>query len=287
MPKVSVLMPLYNTNESHLREAIESVLNQTFTDFEFLLLNDSPDNTRLDAVVAEYKDPRIKYSRNEKNIGITPSRNKLVELAQGEYLAVMDHDDISLPERFAKQVAYLDAHPETGVVGARVQNIGDNAKTSNYPENPRDIKLGLMYGCVIAHSCAMVRKSLLTEHGIRYEEVYSPSEDYALWCRLLKYTEFANLPEVLFRYRMYEGNTSKAQADKMARAATAVQAFARADNPALYQELLLRGRYSTTIRLFGCIPFLKIKGSCYRRTIYLFDFIPLFTYKAVVKMPRC
>lgn len=104
MPKVSVLMPVYKTQEEHLRQAIESVLNQTYADFEFLILDDCPDDTRED-IVKSYQDKRIKYSQNEKNLGITPSRNKLIDMAQGEYLAVFDHDDISLPERFAKQVA--------------------------------------------------------------------------------------------------------------------------------------------------------------------------------------
>ena len=84
-------MPVYKTNEAHLREAIESILNQTFTDFEFLILDDCPDDDR-EAIVKSYKDKRIKYSKNDKNLGITPSRNKLIEMSQGEYLAVFDHD---------------------------------------------------------------------------------------------------------------------------------------------------------------------------------------------------
>ena len=85
MPKISVLMPIYNTPKEYLKEAIESILNQTFTDFEFLILNDSPDNTELDKIVASYKDKRIRYSKNEKNLGITPSRNKLIDIAKGDY----------------------------------------------------------------------------------------------------------------------------------------------------------------------------------------------------------
>ncbi len=103
-PKVSVLMPLYKTNEAYLREAIDSVLNQTYTDFELILLDDCPTDTR-EHVVCTYNDERIRYLKNERNLGITPSRNKLLDLARGEYIAVMDHDDISHPERFAKQVA--------------------------------------------------------------------------------------------------------------------------------------------------------------------------------------
>ena len=108
MPKVSVLTPIYNTEPEHLRQAIESILNQTFTDFEFIILNDSPWNTEIEDIVLAYKDARIKYVKNDKNIGISKSRNKLLSLASGEYLAIFDHDDISLPTRLEKQVDFLD-----------------------------------------------------------------------------------------------------------------------------------------------------------------------------------
>lgn len=284
MPRVSVLIPVYRTEEAHLRAAIESILSQSFKDFELLLLNDAPDDTRPEAVAASYGDARIRYICNERNLGITPSRNKLIELAQGDYLAVMDHDDLSLPTRLEKQVAYMDAHPEVGVCGARVQNFGESNKVSTYPLSSREIKLGLMDGCMVPHSCAMIRRELLERTGIRYEEAYSPAEDYALWCRLMPHTEFCNLPEVLLHYRLYAGNTSKKAAERMAGAAAAIRAFVRTENAALYREFLLRGRHATTVRLFGCLPFLKIVGSAYVRTVYLFDVIPLFSWKHTVKM---
>ena len=92
MPKVSVLMPIYKTNEKYLKEAISSILNQSYTDFEFLILDDCPEDTR-EEIVKSFKDKRIKYFKNERNLGITPSRNKLIDMAKGEYLAVFDHDD--------------------------------------------------------------------------------------------------------------------------------------------------------------------------------------------------
>lgn len=120
MSSVSVLMPIYRTNHSHLKEAIESVLNQTYQDFEFLILNDSPDDKNLEEFVLSYKDKRIKYFKNEKNMGITPSRNKLISLATGKYLMVMDHDDISLPTRMEEQVAFLEKHNKWFVVKKKV-----------------------------------------------------------------------------------------------------------------------------------------------------------------------
>lgn len=127
-PKVSVMTSIYNTNPKHLRECIESILNQTFKDFEFIILSDSPDNTALDEIVKSYSDPRIKFFKNAKNEGISVTRNRMLELANGEYWAVFDHDDISLPERLQKEVEYLDANPSVGVIGTFVQYFNDTKK---------------------------------------------------------------------------------------------------------------------------------------------------------------
>lgn len=283
MPKVSVLMPIWNTREDHLREAMESILNQSFKDFEFLILNDSPDNTKLDEIVASYNDPRIRYARNEQNMGITPSRNKLLKMAEGEYIAIFDHDDISEPTRLEKQVAYLDTHPEVGVLGSWVGEF-PREKTVRYPENDGEIRMGFMWGCVVPHSAAMVRRELLSRNQISYEEKFSPSEDYALWCRLIPHTQFHNLPEVLFRYRMHANNTSKKQATKMDNATYAIRAFVKADNPELYEEYLQRAEHTTRIKLFGFIPLLTIRKKANTTKIYLFECILIFKSKKAIKM---
>ena len=276
-------MPIWNTREDHLREAMESILNQSFKDFEFLILNDSPDNTKLDEIVASYNDPRIRYARNEQNIGITPSRNKLLKMAQGEYIAIFDHDDISEPERLERQVAYLDAHPEVGVLGAGVREF-PSGKEVHYPEQDDEIRMGLMWGSMITHSAAMVRRDVLEKHSICYEAKFSPSEDYALWCRLIPHTQFHNLPDVLFRYRFHAGNTSKSKADKMERATYAIRSFVKADNPALYEEYLMRAEHTTRVRLFGVLPLLTIRRRGVREKAYLFDCIPLYSTKRVIKL---
>lgn len=196
MPKVSVLMPVYKTPEAYLRTAIESILAQTFTDFEFLILDDCPADDR-EYIVKSYADNRIKYAKNPQNMGISASRNKLIDMAQGEYLAIFDHDDISLPERLEKEVAYLDAHPKCGVVSCAKKNI-IGGKVVVYPENNAAITRQLLVSCCVIHSASMVRKSVLEANNIRYEEEYSPAEDYAMYCRLVGKTEFHNLPEVLF-----------------------------------------------------------------------------------------
>lgn len=283
MPKVSVLMPIWNTQEEYLREAIESILAQTYQNFEFLILNDSPENGKLDAIVASYPDARIRYERNEQNMGITPSRNKLIRMAKGEYLAIFDHDDVSLPERLEKQVAFLDAHPEVGVLGTGIREI-PSGREVHYPQENEEIRMGLMWGCVVAHSAAMVRASVLRETGICYEEKFSPSEDYALWCRLVSHTQFYNLPDVLFLYRFHASNTSKGQAQKMKHATYAIRAFVEADNPALYREYLSRAEHVTRIRLFGFIPLLTFRKNGNRQKVYLFEYLLLYTRKIVIKM---
>ena len=282
MPKVSVLMPVYKTNEKYLREAISSILNQTYTDFEFLILDDCPEDTR-EEIVKSYKDKRIKYSKNEQNLGITPSRNKLIDMASGEYLAIFDHDDISLPDRLEKQVAYLDEHQDVGVVSCKVKTM-IRGKTSKNPSNNHDIKLALMRVCSINHSAAMIRKSVLIKNNIRYEEEFSPSEDYALWCRLIPFTNFHNLNEILFHYRDHEQNTSHRQSDKMHQATLSIWSFVKNDNPQLYEEFLLKAKHTTRIRLFEFIPFLTITKQANKTKVCLFEKIPLFTSKAVIKL---
>ncbi len=282
MPKISVLMPIYKTPEKYLREAIESILNQTFSDFEFIILDDCPEDNRQE-IVLSYQDKRIKYLQNEQNMGISTSRNKLIELSQGEYLAVMDHDDISLSERFEKEVAYLDKHPKVGVVSSKIKCIVSNKITQN-PINNEDIKLALMRVSVIPHPAAMIRKSLLMDNNIRYEEKYTPAEDYALWCRLIPHTDFHNLEDILLLYRDHEQNTSHLQFKKMKKATYSIWAFAENDNPVLYKDFLSKARQKSYVKLFGLIPFISIVKQGDYSKYYLFEKIPLLSIKQTIKI---
>ena len=277
MPKVSVLMPVYKTNEKYLREAIDSILNQTFKDFEFLILDDCPDDDR-EEIIKSYKDNRIKYTKNEKNLGIALSRNKLIDMAKGEYLAIFDHDDISLPERLKKQVQYLDEHQDVGVVSSNVKNLVEGRISAN-PIDNIDIKIALTQKCIISHSASMIRKSVLINNNIRYEECFSPSEDYALWCRLIPFTNFYNIPEVLFYYRDYTENTSHKQQEKMQQATLSIQAFVKVENPVLYETFLLKAKHIKRTRLFGFIPLLTTTTQANRTKTYLFGKLLLFSTK--------
>ena len=268
--KVSVLTPVYRTDERFLRAAIESVLGQTFRDFEFLLLDDCPEDRR-EAVVKGYDDPRIVYVKNDRNLGIAASRNRLIDLAKGEYLAIFDHDDVCRPERLAKQVAYLDAHPECGVVGGWVKPTGGTPTT--YPEDDHGIKVEMMNGISVWHPAAMVRKSVLEGAGARYEADYTPVEDYMLWMKLIPHTVFHNLQEVLIDYRWHETNTSVVRKRELDAQDMRCKAWAKANLPELYAEYELRRESVIRFRLFG-IPVLKVVMGRRRGEARLFGKIP-------------
>lgn len=278
-PRVSVLTPIYNTNPAHLREMIESILNQTFTDFEFLILNDSPDNTEIEKIVLEYakRDKRVKYSKNDKNMGITPSRNKLLKMAHGEYLAIFDHDDISMPQRLQKEVDYLDANPHIGVVSGWLQYFGTDNNICKTPEYDSQIRVYLTENCFVLHTASMIRKSVLVDNNIEYEEFYTPAEDYRLWARLMDVTHFHNLQEVLVHYRWDGDNTSQRMNDAREEAAANIRMELSCKYPEYrrWAEKTMLPGTRFRLRLFGIIPILKIKHN----TVFLFEFIPLFKIK--------
>lgn len=274
MPKVSVLMPVYRTKETYLREAIESILAQTFTDFEFLILDDCPEDNRED-VVKSYQDTRIKYSKNEHNLGISESRNKLIAMAEGEYLAVFDHDDISLPERFAKQVAYLDAHPEVGIVGTAHIEV-PSGKVVNHPLYNDEIEEQLMFSCPLIHPSVMMRKSLLVATGVQYDKEFFPTEDYNLYLHLIGKTKFANLPEVLFKYRKHSSNTTNKATQQIRAIERRVFAYLQSEHPSLWNKAQQSHVLVTKIKLFG-LPLLKIKHLQTTTKYYLFGAIPFMS----------
>lgn len=277
IPRVSVLMPVYNTHPEYLREAIESILAQTYTDFEFIILNDCSTDPQVEATIRAYTDPRIVYAVNECNLGISGSRNRLLDMAQGEYLAVMDHDDISLPTRLEKEVDFLDTHPDAGIVGTLVENMADG-KIRPRPSDDIDIKKMLMLHCNLSHPSCMLRSSVLKKHNIRYEKLYSPAEDYALFARLIAVTQFAILQEPLFRYRAWEGNTSHKRAKAMEAAAEGIHVFMRRENPEIWAMAQSHLKNIKRYKLFG-IPFFSVEQSRKETKFLLFCIIPIFTIR--------
>ncbi len=207
---VSVIMSNYNTPEVYLREAIESILNQTYSDFEFIIVDDCSTDNSLD-ILASYDDPRIVLLKNEENLGITKSLNRALKIAKGEYVARMDGDDIALPERFEKQVAFLTDNPDIIVCGTWVEMIGDGAsklkeKTAckKLPDSETH-RINLLFGnhLNIVHPTAMFNHRLLKENGITYNENYIFAQDYRMWVECSKSGRLANVSEILFKYRIH------------------------------------------------------------------------------------
>lgn len=186
MPAVSVILPVYN-GEKYLREAIDSILSQTHTDFELLLMNDGSTDTS-EAIIQSYTDPRIVYVKNESNKGLIYTLNKAIELAKGEYIARMDADDIALPARLENQLRYLK-QSVAAILATRVKLIDDEGKTlPDWEEDARnlsahEIKSFLLKDNCIAHPTVMGKASLFKAYGYRYNQKYS--EDYDLWLRLI------------------------------------------------------------------------------------------------------
>ena len=276
-PKVSVLMPVYNTKEAYLRTAIESILKQTFNDFEFLIMNDNSTNEDVEKVIRSYKDKRIVYSKNTKNLGISGARNKLIDMAKGDYLAVMDHDDESLPDRFEKQVKFLDAHPDVGVVGSWAETFPVK-RLIKQPETDEKIKEKTMVGAALVHPASMIRKKVLTDNKIGYEEVFSPAEDYALWARLIPFTKFHNLQEVLFHYREHQTNTFRVQNKKIKEGTAMIHAFVRRENPQLWERAQALMTHVTRVSFLG-VPFLTIRTHNHKTKVSLFKVIPLLSWR--------
>lgn len=209
--KVTVLMSVHN-GEKYLREAIESILNQTFKDFEFIIVNDgSADSSK--EIIFSYDDPRIVYVENETNIGLTKSLNKGLKLAKGEYIARMDADDISLPERLEKQTNFLNKNQDIALVGSLSQTIDTQGNTLNNNQESlfkEKIYYNLYFGNVFPHSSVMFRKTAVESVG-GYDENFRQAQDLDLWSRLSKQFAIGMESSILIKWRNSMNNISSQQ----------------------------------------------------------------------------
>jgi glycosyltransferase involved in cell wall biosynthesis len=204
---ISVLMPVFNA-EKYLREAIESILYQTFADFEFIIINDGSTDGSKD-IILSYSDSRIKYVENESNLGVVKTANRGIDLCCGKYMFRMDADDISSPLRLEKQYRFMERHPEIGVCGSWARVIDKNGGITGkiiQQTRPEFIRIHLLFSVPLMQPSCCIRTSILKENPYRKEPV---TEDYELWCRLNDCTRMANLPEFLLQYRWHETNISK------------------------------------------------------------------------------
>lgn len=219
VPAISAIVPTYN-GEQFLRAAIESILNQTFQDFELIVVDDhSNDNTP--SILAELEDSRLNVITNERNLGIAAATNKGLALARGKYVALQDHDDISLPHRFQAEVEFLDSHPNAALVGTAASQIDENGSVSQTLTQPTDdleLKWGLLFGCCFHHTSLMIRRSvILNEGGYRDDPSFPFAPDYDLFSRVGERYPVANLPEPLVLWRRHSDNTSLSNAQQQKR----------------------------------------------------------------------
>lgn len=201
-PMVSILMPVYKT-APYLREAMDSILSQTFADYELIVLNDcSPDNA--DEILDTYSDSRVVRYKGEKNVGLSNILNVGIEMAQGKYIARMDSDDLSSPDRLQVQVDYLESHPEIDLVSVGMQLFGAKNEVWVREQNPDKVKINALFHSPILHASSVWRKERFEENGLRFRQEMVPSEDYDLWTRaLVKGLKLVNLRQVLYKYRIH------------------------------------------------------------------------------------
>jgi len=208
-PKVTVVIPVYN-REKYVGDAIDSILAQTFPDFELLVIDDGSTDGSVE-IVRSYNDPRLRLVCNETNLGVPKTRNRGIQFARGKYLAFLDSDDWAYPERLSKQVAFLDSHPDYAAVGSWIKWMDEEGRSlrriRRKPVLPDEIAAQRLFRQGIENSASMARTVVLREYG--HQEEYDLSEDFDLWSRIAAKHKLATLPEVLVRCRMHGGRISQ------------------------------------------------------------------------------
>lgn len=211
-PRISVLLPVYN-GASFLAASIDSVLSQSFEDFELLILNDGSIDDSA-AIAKRYSDRRIRYFEHS-NMGLPATLNEGARVARGEFLFRQDQDDLSYPDRFARQVAYLDEHPDVAVLGtwARIFVDGDSAAAYRYHRHPTShaaVAFSAIFDSAFVHSSVAIRRSAFEAlGGYSCDPLRQPPEDFELWSRMCRCYKAANLAEVLVDYREVASSMSR------------------------------------------------------------------------------
>lgn len=266
---ISVLMSVYN-GERYVREAIESILTQTYRDFEFVIVDDgSTDHTSKILTELSKTDTRIKILTNEQNIGLTASLNKALRHARGIYLARMDADDVALSQRLEEQVTFLKAHPDIGMLGtayAWIDERGNVIGQRDVLTKPHELHRALIRTNPFLHGSIMIRKELL-DHVQGYDESYKKAQDYDLWLRLSSTCQFANLPDVLMQKRMTKGMISfQGERSQIRYALRArIEALRRKDYP-LWCAIYLVKPFLASILPLKIVRFARVH--LFRQTIY-------------------
>jgi len=200
-PKISVILPVYNA-EKYIAEAINSILAQSYQNFEFIILNDGSTDSSL-AVINHYQNNPLVTIVTHKNKGLIATLNKGITLAKGEYIARMDADDIAHPERFKKQLALFEVNTELGVCSSSTENFGAETDITIRSADNDNLKATLLFWPPFAHPATMIKRSVLIDNNIAYREEFTHCEDFDLWSQLAPYCQFSNVTEVMLKYRVH------------------------------------------------------------------------------------
>lgn len=221
-PRVSVIVPAYNS-ERYILDSVESVLRQTLSDFEVIVVNDgSTDATK--AVVTGLSDRRLRIIDLDRNHGLAGARNIGWREARGHYVAWLDSDDVSAPTRLARQVAFLDKHPAVGICGTWVRTFGSGPSTVwRYPRRPEVVRAQLLFDDPLATSSVMMRRGFDSSQWSGFVEDFAPAEDYDAWERLSRGCQVANVPRVLTHYRIHDQQISTLRRERQRAAIEGIQ----------------------------------------------------------------
>ena len=275
---VSVLIAVYNTPIAYLKEAIEGILLQTYTNIEIILINDHSTDSEVNMYINKIaqEDNRIKLVNNEKNVGLTKSLNIGLLLCSGKYIARIDSDDVLLINRIEEQVRYMELHPEVSVLGAGVENIGtsswNNKKHIDYTADREIFRIKMLFkNAGPVHSAAMLRKSFLDEYKIKYRDEMKKSQDYALWVDAIKAGGvFSECSEKLVKYRLHENQISERNYEEQQECKKAI----------ITEQL---------IYYFGDVfekKFMDVYTSLYLKQYYIEPYIHIEALKYIIRINR-
>ena len=239
-------MPMRNA-APYLSKAIDSILSQSYRDFELLVVDDgSVDHSAQ--ILASYSDPRIRQIRNDSPRGIEHALNRGWREAWGEFVARMDADDLSLPKRLERQVAFMDANPSVTACGTWLSLTGSRNGVWRYASEHEEIRCRLLFSSAMAHATVMFRKDPLDRLGEIYSTGYLQAEDYALWVRLAQHHRLANLSEVLYQYRFHEGQSGHREPDVRQTSSDRIrrELLAQLDLHPSHEELLIHAAIART-----------------------------------------
>lgn len=208
-PLVSIIMPVYN-GDRYLKEAIDSIVKQSFTDFEFIIINDGSTD-KSEEIISSYDDIRIVYIKNPENYKLIKTLNIGFSIAKGNYICRMDADDVSMPDRLEVQVDFMENHPEYVMAGSyvnKIDELGQRKNTIEYYTKDEDLRFAMIYYCPFIHPSMILRNDILKKNNHQFREEYIHAEDYHLWTILAEKGKVANIPLYLLEYRVHSQQIS-------------------------------------------------------------------------------